>query len=196
MDSHTLEGLTLRLEAAERGLRGARRAMWLGSILVVLAIGGAAWWLISRAQVGPPPTTIEAQRFIVRDAQGSARAVLQAMDSGGTQLVFFRDPLPGDRWRESVGNGPFSFGVRSLSTHSQLMLTDRDGGDFQLTTGNLSFTFEDKPKVMLATDGGPPRIWLADSTGTMQMLSAGLLADVAAKRSEHVSHPPKHRRGR
>ena len=46
MDSHTLEGLTLRLEAAERALRGARRAMWMGSAIVALAIGGA--WLTSQ----------------------------------------------------------------------------------------------------------------------------------------------------
>lgn len=195
MDSHTLEGLTLRLEAAERGLRGARRAMWIGSLLVVVALGAAAWWLIGRAQVGAPPAIVEAQHFVVRDAQGSARAVLEALDSGGTQLVFFLDPLPGEKWREVVGNGPFSFGVRSLSAHSQLLLHDRDGGDFQLTAGNLSFTRGGKPSVLLATDGGQSRIWLADTTGNMQVLSAGLLADVAARRGEKVSHPPKRRRG-
>ena len=197
MDSHTLEGLTLRLEAAERGLRGARRAMWMGSFLIVLAIGGAAWWLVDRAQIGTPPTTIEAQHFVVRDAQGSARAVLEAMDSGGTQLVFFRDPVPEDRWREFVGNGPFGFGVRSSpGAHSQLLLGDRDGRNLVLTPTNLFFDIHNTPKLLLGTDGAESRIWLADSTGNMKMLNASLLGDILAKRSEKVSHPPKHRRGR
>ena len=194
MDSHILEGLTLRLEAAERGLRGARRAMWMGSILVVLAIGGAAWWLITRAQVGTP-TTIEAQHFVVRDAQGAARGLLELTDDGATQLVFFRDALPGEEWRAHAKAGPFSFGVRSLSAHSQLVLGDREGANCQLTTGNLSFAINERPKLMLGTDSTGSRIWLADTTGNMQVLSAGLLADVAARRSEKASHPPKRRRG-
>jgi len=195
MDSHTLEGLTLRLEAAERGLRGARRAMWMGSFLVVLAMGGAAWWVSNAIPAGVAPATVEAQQFIVRDAQGLARAVFESLPNGGTQLVFFRDPAPGDRWREQTGTGPFSFGVRSLRDHSQLALSDRDGATFQLMSGNLSFSKNEGPKVAFATDSAGGRIWLADSTGNMQVLSAGLLADVA-KRSAKSSPAPKHRRRR
>ena len=196
MDSHTLEGLTLRLEAAERGLRGARRAMWMGSILVVLAVGGAAWWLISRAQVGIAPTTVEAQHFVVRDDQGSARAVLELSDAGNAQLVFFRDPLPGDGWREHAGSGPFSFGVRSLSAHSQLMLSDRDGTNFQLTTDHLSFDSTGTPRLLLGANGRGSRMWLADSTGSMAMLSANMIADALGKGSVKASAPPRHRRRR
>jgi hypothetical protein len=196
MDSHTLEGLTLRLEAAERGLRGAKRAMWTGSILIVLAVGGAVWWMGTRAPVTGIPETVEAQRFIVRDGQGAARAMLEQSEGGATQLVFFRDPLAGEGWRQHASTGPFSFGARAVSAGSQLMLSDRDSGNFQLTTGNMSFTRGDKPSVLLATDGGQSRIWLSDSTGNMQVLSAGLLADVAAKPSVRASHPPKRRHGR
>jgi hypothetical protein len=194
VDSHTLEGLTLRLETAERGLRAARRAMWLGSILVVLAIGGAAWWLGGRLQVGGTPEVVEAQRFVVRDAQGEARAVLEAMPSGGTQLVFFRDPLPGETWRERETGGPFSFGARSLSAHTQLMLDSREGGSFQLSPEKLSF---DGPQglLMLGTDSGKTGLSLPDSTG-MKMLDARLLADILAKSSPKASPPPKHRRKR
>ena len=196
MDSHTLEGLTLRLEAAERGLRSARRAMWTGSILVVLAVGGAAWWLISRAQVGVAPTTVEAQHFVVRDAQGAARAVLQQSAGGSTQLVFFRDPLAGEEWRKHTSTGPFSFGVRALNGGSQLTLWDTDGPNFQLMPGNLSFGGPDKPMVVIATDGGPPRLWLADTTGNAQALTADLIADVTAKSAAKASTQTKHHRRR
>src|SRR5262249_43398119 len=115
MDSHILEGLTLRLEAAERGLRAARRTMWMGSVVVALAIGGAAYWMSQRAPAAGIPETLEAQRFVVRDAQGAARALFEQSEGGATQLVFFRDPVAGDGWRQQASTGPFSFGVRSLS---------------------------------------------------------------------------------
>ena len=194
MDSHTLEGLTLRLEAAERGLRGARRAMWMGSILVVLAIGGGVWWFGIRAQVGTPPATIEAQHFVVRDAQGFARGVLESLPNGGTQLVIFRDPQPGDRWRELTGPGPFSFGVRTLSASSQLMLWNRDGANLQIMPGSVGMANRDMSRVVLESGPGDARLWLADSTGKMQVLNAALLADVAAKGSARPSAPAKHRR--
>jgi len=195
MDSHILEGLTLRLEATERALRAARRAMWMGSFLVVLAMCGAAWWVTNRMPTAVAPATVEAQQFIVRDAQGFARAVFESLPNGGTQLVVFRDPQPGEKWRERTGTGPFSFGLRSLSNTTQLMLNDRDGATFQLMSGNFSFSKNDTPMVTLATDPAGGRIWLADSTGHMQVLSAGLLADVA-KRSAKPSPVPKHRRRR
>jgi hypothetical protein len=196
VDSHTLEGLTLRLETAERGLRAARRAMWLGSILVVLAIGGAAWWLGGRLQVGGTPEVVEAQRFVVRDAQGEARAVLEAMPSGGTQLVFFRDPLPGETWRERETGGPFSFAVRVLSAHSQLMLGNRDGDSFQLSPANLFWDSPQGVKLLLGSDSGKMGIMFPDSTG-MKILDAGLLADILGKSSTKASPPPKqHRRKR
>jgi len=195
MDSHTLEGLTLRLEAAERGLRGARRAMWMGSFLVVLAMGGAAWWF-GRAQPMGTPETLEAQHFVVRDAQGAARAVLQQSAGGSTQLVFFRDPLAGEEWRKHTSTGPFSFGVRALNGGSQLTLWDKDGPNFQLMPGNLSFGGAEKPLVVLSTDGGPPRLWLADSTGNMQALTSSLIADVASRSAPKGGTPTKHRRRR
>ena len=196
MDSHTLEGLTLRLEAAERALRGARRAMWMGSVIVALAIGGAAYWLVRHQPTGASSETVEAQHFVVRDGQGLARGVFEALADGGTQLVIFRDPKPGDGWRGGVHTGPVNFGVRSLSANSQLLLSDRDGSNVQLTTANLSFDTTGTPRLLLGADGRGSRIWLADSTGAMQMLSAGLLADASGRRSSKPGPVPKHRRKR
>jgi hypothetical protein len=169
--------------------------MWLGSILVVLAIGGAAWWLGGHVSASGTPEVVEAQRFIVRDGQGSARAVLEAMPSGGTQLVFFRDPLPGETWRERETGGPFSFAVRVLSAHSQLMLGNRDGDSFQISPANLFFDSPQGVKLMLGSDSGKMGIMFPDSTG-MKMLDARLLADILAKSSPKASPPPKHRRKR
>ena len=194
MDSHTLEGLTLRLEAAERGLRGARRAMWTGSILVVLAMGGAAWWVVNNMPTSTGQETVEAQHFVVRDAQGNARGVLESLPNGGTQLVIFRDPLPGDGWRGRTGPGPFSFGIRTLTASSQLMLWDRNGGNLQVMPGTVAMASNEKPMVVLESGGGNAKLWLADSTGGMQALNAGLLADAAAKRGAKPGAAPKHRR--
>lgn len=194
MDSHTLEGLTLRLEAAERGLKAARRAMWMGSLLVVAAIGGAAWW-ITRAQPVGTPETLEAQHFVVRDAQGAARAVLQQSAGGSTQLVFFRDPLAGDEWRKHTSTGPFSFGVRALDGKQQLVLWDQDGSNFQLMTGTLLFSASDKPKLVLEATGGP-KLMLADTTGNWQTLTSNLIADVTSRSAAKASTQTKHRRRR
>ena len=192
MDSHTLEGLTLRLEAAERALRGARRAMWTGSILVALAMGGAAWWVVNNMPSTASRETVEAQHFVVRDAQGLARAVLEA--NNGTQLVIFRDPLPGDGWREHTGPGPFSFGVRTLSASSQLMLENRDGASLQVTPGSVGMANKDVPKVVLEAGTGDAKLWLADSTGKMQTLDPGLLAAALSKPAAKASATAKHRR--
>jgi hypothetical protein len=195
MDSHTLEGLTLRLEAAERGLRGARRALWMGSLLVALAMGGAAWWVVRSVPTGAVQETVEAQHFVVRDGQGLARAVLESSDGGNTQIVFLRDPVAADGWRDRAKAGPFSFGVRSLSAHSQVMLSDRGGVNVQLTTDHLSFDSTGTSRLLLGADERGARIWLSDSTGSMQVLTAGLLAQ-AAKRTAKPSPPPKRRRRR
>jgi hypothetical protein len=194
MDSHTLEGLTLRLEAAERALRGARRAMWTGSILVALAMAGAAWWVVRNLPSSASRETIEAQHFVVRDAQGSARGVLESLPNGGAQLVMFRDPQPGDQWSGHTGPGPFSFGIRTLSTGSQLMLWDRNGGNLQVTPGSVGMAINEKPRVVLESAAGDSKLWLMDSTGTGQALNAGLLADLVARRGAKPATAPKHRR--
>jgi hypothetical protein len=194
MDSHTLEGLTLRLEATERALRGARRAMWTGSILVALAIGGGAWWVVNNMPTSTSQETVDAQHFVVRDGQGFARGVLESLPNNGTQFVIFRDPLPGDQWRGHTGSGPFSFGVRTLSANSQFMLSTRDGSDIQVTPGSIAMGTKGNATVVLESAAGNPRLWLMDSTGTGQALSAGLLADLAAKHAAKPAPAPKHRR--
>src|SRR5262245_11786247 len=196
MDSHTLEGLTLRLEAAERGLKAARRAIWTGSLLVMLGAGGAVYWLSERMTAAGAPEAVEAQHFVVRDAQGFARGVFESLGEGGTQLVVFRGPRPGDQWRERAGTGPFSFGVRSLRDQSQLMLGDRDGAVFQLMSSNLSFTRPDSSRMFITTDDAGSRIWLADWAGSMQVLMAGPITDALAKRAAPASHLTRHRRRR
>jgi hypothetical protein len=108
--------------------------------------------------------------------------------------VFLRDPIAGDGWRGRANAGPYSFGVRSISARSQVMLSDRDGTNFQLTTDNLSFDSTGTTRLLLGADQRGARIWLADSTGSMQLLNAPLLADAAAKRSPKPGPAPKHRR--
>jgi len=194
MDSHTLEGLTARLEAAERGLTGARRAIWTGSVLVALSIGGAVWWWVGSPRIGTGAGTVEAQHFVVRDANGAARAALELTDDGATQLVFFQDPLPGDEWRSRAKTGPFRFGVRSVRSLSQLVLADPSGAALQFTPGEMSMTQSGTPGLVL--EARPiPAIYLSDSTGHVQVLNSAALNDLLAKRATAPARPPKHRRG-
>ena len=193
MESHILEGLTLRLEAAERGLSSARRAMWMGSLLVVAATGGAVWW-VSRAPVVETPETVEAQHFIVRDAQGAARAVLQQSAGGSTQLVFFRDPLIGDEWRQHTSTGPFSFGVRALDGGSQMVFNDREGGTLQFAPTGLALTRGGVLRLSFEPGESEPRIGLVDSTGKTQALTPSLLASVAKPAAKAGTQPKRRRR--
>jgi hypothetical protein len=195
MDSHTLEGLTARLEAAELGLRKARQAMLLGSFVVLLVIGGAVWWWVGSPRVGTGAGTVEAQHFVVRDANGAARAALELTEDGATQLVFYQDPLPGEDWRLHAKTGPFRFGVRSVRDLSQLVLSDPSGAALQFTPAELSMGQTPTPGLVF-TARPIPAIYLSDSTGHGQMLTAAALDDLLAKRAAVPARPPKHRRGR
>jgi len=204
MDSHTLEVLTVRIEAAERALKSARRAIWLGSFVVLLAIGGAVWWALDPTfgrGVGPKTgegQQVEAQRFVVRDAQGAARAVLGVSDGGATQLVFLQDGVPGDAWRQHEEDGPFSFGVRTISSGPQLLLNGRDGKRFGVTPTDLTLNSKDPGVgvVLTSSPSGEAQIGLADSTGTMQIVSAGTLKELLSKRAAAPGRPPKRRHSR
>jgi len=194
MDSHTLEVLTERIEGAERGLRAARRAIVLGSVVVLLVVGGAVWWYLDPTLGrGEGPKTVEAQHFIVRDAQGAARAALELSDAGSVQLVFFQDPLPGDAWREHSANGPFSFGVRSTRDLTQLLIADRNGGGLSYSPGNLMMGPRETPSLVLDSHPPTPAIYLADSTRHMQMLSANSLAGLLSKPAAPARSPSRRR---
>jgi hypothetical protein len=199
MDSHTLEVLTERIEAAERGLKGARQAIWLGSVVVLLVFGGAVWWYLDPTLGrGGGPKTVEAQHFVVRDAQGAARAALEVSNGGAIQLVFFQEPLPGEAWREHQEDGPFSFGVRSITTGPQLLLNNREGKRIGITPTDLTLDSRGHGigVVLSSSPSGEAQIGLADSTGNMHMIGAGALGELLSKRAAAPSHPPRRRRGR
>jgi len=193
MDSHTLEVLTERIEAAERGLRAARRALLLGSVVVLLVVGGAVWWYLDPTLGrGEGPKTVEAQHFIVRDAQGAARAALELSEAGSVQLVFYQDPLPGDAWREHAGDGPFGFGVRSTSTGPQLLLNDHDGKRLQASPTDLTLA----SGVVLTSSGGEAQIGLRDSSGATFLLGANTLKQLLSKPAAPVHTPTRRRHAR
>ena len=201
MDSHTLEVLTERIEAAERALRAARRAIWLGSFVVLLVLGGAVWWALDPTfgRGGGPKTVegqqFEAQRFVVRDPSGAARAVLGVSDGGATQLVFLQDGLAGDAWRQHEEDGPFSFGVRTISSGPQLLLNSRDGKRLGVTPTDLTLNSKDAGVgvVLTSSPSGEAQIGLADSTGSVQMVSAGALRELLSKRATAPGRPSKRR---
>jgi len=81
MDSTTLDRLTQRLDRVERENRRLKR---IGGVAL---IGLAAVALMGQAMPGKVAKVVEAERFIVRDLSGGARANLGLDPEGTIRLV-------------------------------------------------------------------------------------------------------------
>jgi hypothetical protein len=76
--SDVLSTMTCRLDRLER-----RNRRLQGALAVILLLGGTVGVL---GQAGPSGKTVEAERFVVRDAAGKVRAELGITDQGGAKL--------------------------------------------------------------------------------------------------------------
>src|SRR5262249_18641750 len=141
-----------------------------GVLLIATLIGLEVSRRPPRATQGD---TIEARNFVVLDAQGRARAVLQSMaDPLGVQLVFFRDPISKDAWRDQAGQWPFSFGVRGWRGNAQMIVNARDGEQLTVLPTSLAMGGRGGISLLLSGEGGEGRIHLVDSTGAQTTFSA------------------------
>ena len=170
-------GPSTQFAVLEEKISSLRRQLITITVMGVLLMAALiAFQARGRSSPGPGAGTIEAQRFVVRDAQGRARAVLQSLESNGAQLVFFREPLAGDRWRSQVMPGPFAFGVRDWRGNPQLVLTNAEGAQVALMPNSLALSRSDRGLVLIEL---PPvaggRIILADTSGTRTTLSAATM---------------------
>jgi len=150
-----------------------RQISWFYVLVALLLATLIGLHVYRRAVEGRGGGTIEGRNFVVRDAHGNARAVLQSMDPVGVQLVFFRDPLPGDTWRDRAGQGPFSFAVRDWRGNAQMTMSKRDEGRLDFQPGSIAMSRGEKPTLVLyLTANGEGRINLIDSTGALTSLPA------------------------
>jgi len=146
MDELALRGVVERLEKVEhQNHRLERQNRWLRlGMLAVLAVVGGLLLL----GMGKPKKVIEAQKFVVRDADGRVRATLGPADEAWQRQ--FADVAPTDaeeqaKWRAE------------LPDVTWLALYDRKG----------------KPRVELATTAEGSLVVLLDRAGESQMVMHG-----------------------
>ncbi len=150
------QALVGRLEKVEKQNQGLRRAV---AAMAVLAVAAMA---IGAAQ--PKNRTVEAEAFILRDAEGQERAKLVA--PSGYPGFILNDENGTPRMRLSVVEGPsLSLYDRNGNLRSKLWLQDDDPVLFfynsdeknQLGIGAI----KDEPSLFLFDKNGKPRIGLA-----------------------------------
>jgi len=152
MDESALECLTRRLSRLERENRRLKR------VGVLLVVGAAAAALMGQAP--PTPSTVESQRFVVKDATGQPRAVLGATADGSIFELYDKD---GER-RVAMGIATDGSATLSLATKgdkggvwisarpygwSNLQVFDR-AGTSRLATGVAA----DGAALLLINDSG------------------------------------------
>ncbi len=154
-----------RLGELERDLRRARRA----GAAAVLVLGGALGYVGFGAR-GVSKTVVEAQQFIVRDAQGRERAMLGLDHPSSPQ----HSPVRLGLYNEASNSSAvlyLSDGFAGLSVASgveppvrravQLFANPREGGGLKVTTAGRSPAIElssaageGLPRFVLGTDDG------------------------------------------
>ena len=145
------EEMTVRLESLERRQRWLVRGFATSLALVV------AGPLLMGATKAPGEKTVEAQKVVVRDAKGVARAALGMDDAGAAVLDFFD------------AGGVKLMSLRGAAGAPIIELADGAGGSAWLTvsqTGASLSLSKANGEVDMATNGsGAPSLRLQDRDG-------------------------------
>ncbi len=154
MDESALDTLTRRLDRLEREARWWRR---IGAVALIGAMAGA---LTGQARV--PAQTVEAQRFVVKDADAQPRAVLGATAHGAVLELYDRD---GAR-RSLLGLAGDGSVILSLSAKGE-----QGGVQISATPyGSSNFQFSDRAGVTRVGTGvtadGSAVLLVNDTAGT------------------------------
>lgn len=152
MDARDLEALAERVTGLERTSRRLKRAglVGLGGVAAALLMGGAL--------PGDGWRTVEAERFLLRDAGGRIRAVLHTRADGSPLLEF----------RDVAGNRRASLGLLADAAHVSLSDAEGKGGATLRAqpNGRANLTLTDRNgtrrAVLLLADDGAPTLALSD----------------------------------
>ena len=113
------DSLLTRIEKVER----ENRSLKIGGSIALLGVAGALFLGLA----APPSKTLEAELFIVRDAQGKARMILAVGDEGPALTLLDKD----GKLRVNLGvdkEGPsLDLLDAAESPRAQLMITDDKG---------------------------------------------------------------------
>jgi hypothetical protein len=113
------DSLLIRLEKVER----ENRSLKIGGSIALLGVVGALFLGLS----APPSKTLDAELFIVRDAQGKARMILAVGDEGPALTLLDKD----GKLRVNLGvdkDGPaLDLFDAAESPRAQLMITEDKG---------------------------------------------------------------------
>ena len=132
-----------RLDQLEARLR---RQQWLSLISLVLAVAAIGWTVMNRGGAAGGGTTVEANRFVLRDAKGEQRGVWEVDTQDDAYLRVAHEGAPG----AFLGEGPEGPAVTLFSdqTESRIVL------QAQPDNAQLLLSGEQGVSSMLATSGG------------------------------------------
>ena len=147
-----VEALAARVDRLERENRRLRR----GGAAALLGLAAAL--VMGQAPRGGNARTVEAERFLLRDASGKARAELAIQPDGSPYLEF----------RDGAGNARAGLGLQGETAH--LGLTDKKGKGGTILRAqpngrpNITLTDEHGARraVLFLSDGGTPTLAFSD----------------------------------
>ena len=142
MREESMAALAARVECLERENRRLKRAG------MAVLVGLSAVMLMGQAVPNTVTKTVEAERFLLRDANGRTRAVLHTQADGSPHLEF----------HDAAGNTRATLGLAGDAAHLSLTDAKGKGGTILRTQPN------GRPNVTLTDENGTRRavLFLAD----------------------------------
>jgi hypothetical protein len=187
MTGHTLD-IQAVLERLEKLEKERKRSRLVGALLVLLSavilFGGAAQ---------PPPHTLAADEFILRDSLGRTRASL-SVDSKVVALAFFdetgRKQMLLKATTDNTGHGHASLGLGEGGANARYILagTDPEGDLATISDGGVLLGAKDKTHVLLSASGpDSPSLEISDSRGYLTVLGVSEFQDPGTGRTQRTS---------
>ena len=156
-----------RLDCLERENRRLKRA-GVAALAVIAAVA-----LMGQATAGKVAKVIEAEKFILRDAGGTARARLETLSFGKVQLVLFdKDKKPQSILGVGSDGPGLILGGKEGTTFLSNTLLLFSGKDFKVRLGMTLFPPQE-PGLILAGSNGKHRAKLIlgdDSAAALRFL--------------------------
>lgn len=191
MSEPTMDVLVRRLDRVERE---NRRWQWIATITI--AVIGAVL-LVGQAPPRKIAKVLEAERFVLRDADGTSRAELGMLEGASILLLNDEDGMPGVAL-SVVPNGPRKVSLLDKNGKTRSVLTARADGDSGLRLfdknrahrASLDVMADGRAILRLANQGarkpverrvGPDHLTMLEFTHPAALASAAWQEPVAAR---------------
>lgn len=167
----TFEAVVKRLEKAEKQIRWAK----FTGVVALLLVGAG----VMMGQARSNGRTVEAEKFVLRDAGGRKRAELAVPEEGSASLTFFGDQ---EKARMDVGLSEDGVALLSLSdkggtTRASLFVSEEGSATLGLGSAEghilaiLSVPENDLPYLRFSNRKGKARAWLKTTEAGVSYLA-------------------------